>query len=92
MNIEITVSDEELKWMNINEGDLISHVIETLDDNSRELSGYTVSVNSVRKLQRAAGKPLLYTGFDLRVRVTYKLPTGSYGLQDDWTVLSIIAI
>lgn len=38
------------------------------------------------------GKPLMYTGFDFKVRVIYKLPTGSYGLKDGWTVLSVIMI
>ena len=38
------------------------------------------------------GKPLMYTGFDFQVRVIYKLPAGSYGLEDDWTVLSVIMI
>ena len=38
------------------------------------------------------GKPLFYTGFTLNVKVTYKLPAGSYGLNDDWTVLSTIII
>jgi len=38
------------------------------------------------------GSPLFYTGFELPVRVTYKLPVGSYGLDAEWTVLSIVII
>ena len=36
------------------------------------------------------GKPLFYTGFELKVKITYKLPVGSYGLEKEWTVLSVI--
>jgi len=42
--------------------------------------------------EMSAGKPLIYTGLDLRVRVTYKLPPGSYGLNSNWTVLSTVLL
>jgi hypothetical protein len=42
--------------------------------------------------QMKSGKALFYTGFSLKVRVDYKLPTGSYGLLEGWTVLSVTQI
>jgi hypothetical protein len=42
--------------------------------------------------QMKVGYPLFYTGFSLKVRVDYKLPTGSYGLLKGWTVLSVTQI
>ena len=38
------------------------------------------------------GMPLMYTGRTLEVEISYKLPVGDYGLNFNWTVLSVVKI